>query len=157
MYSDDVCILLIALFAPLILVFLSGINGFKRRERSIREFYYILREKYPRSYVQQNKILKFVRKCFGMEIKGTIHWITCFLHYFQIVFAISPIFMLIIFLVKQSEQVIYTFLAIGIALPFGLFYILMEIFTMLQVIRCKKIKKTIPRYSKSEIYRWNRP
>ena len=75
----------------------------------------------------------------------------------QIVFAISPIFMLIIFLVKQSEQVIYTFLAIGIALPFGLFYILMEIFTMLQVIRCKKIKKTIPRYSKSEIYRWNRP
>ena len=137
---------------PLVLVFLSGINGFRRCEEYICNFYWPLREKYHRSYVKQNKTIKFVRKCFGMETKENIHWITCLLHYLQIIATISPVFMLVTFLFIPLKQTVIVFLIFGFSLPFGLCVILHWIFFSLQVLRCVKIRKTDPKHSKRKFY-----
>ena len=154
MYEDDVFILFLALIVPLFFALLLGGNGIKKSERSTREFYYILREKYPRHYVQQNKTVKFIRRLFKMDAKGKIHWMICLFHYLSIFLTISPLIMLIVFIFMQSMQVVYTFLVIGVSIPCGLYGFLYEIFNFSQACRCNKIKKTIPRYSTSEVYRW---
>ena len=146
--------LLLALILPPIVAFLYGINGLRRSEESIREFYWPLRDKFPREYVNQNRIIKIVRKWMRLKTTGTIHWSTCFFHYFQILLAISPSVMLIAFLITGSDQTVVLFLRFGFLWPLLLLALLDQVFIWIQVSRCKKIKKTDPKYANHEIYPW---
>ena len=152
MSFDTKDLLLIGIALPFVVVFLSGINGLKRQEKQISDFYWPLREKYPRSYVKQNKVIKFIRKCFGMQTKDNIHWMTCVLHYLQLISVISPIFMLITFLFVPLEEIVVAFLVFGFSFPFGLLVILAALFYSLQTWRCVGIKKKDPKHSKREFY-----
>lgn len=141
MTSDTFVAFLIALIVPMIIVFLSGINGLRRSDERLRENYWRLREKYPRSYVKQSREIKFVRKCFQMETKEKIHWVECIVHYLQIVVALQPLFMLVTFIFVPTKEVAFLFLIFGFCIPFGVSVILYETFFAVQTIRGVRIRK----------------
>lgn len=151
MTLDMSILLILGLIMPVALFFLFGINGLSRSEKIIRGFYWVLRDKYPRSYIQQNKIIRRIRKCFGLKTKGSIHWVTCLVHYIQLFVLLSPIFMLITLCFIPKETVIIMFLFIAVFIPFVSCVILHGVFTFLQILRCEKIKKTNPKYSKHNL------
>ena len=152
MASNILWLLLVGIPIPFVLFFFAGIFSLKRKENEIREFYWALREKYFHSYIKQNKIIKFIRKCLGLETKKHIHWITCLLHYIQIVTFISTILVMVVLLFVPREDLIGILWLIGIAVPFGVFFILLGIFHFLQLLRCEIIKKKDPKYSKREFH-----
>ena len=152
MNSEDLWMILAGIILPFVAIFLSGVS-IKRHEKCISSFYWALREKFARSYLKQNKVIKFVRKRLGMDADESVHWIICFFHYLQIVMVISPILILILSLFVQLEKSIVICFIIGLG-PYGFICITNEIFTVIQVQRCKKIKKINPKYSKSDFYDW---
>ena len=143
-------LLLLSIIFPHVIFFLLALNGLNLRgfEESTRDFYWPLRDKFPREYVEQNKIIKTVRKWMAMKTKGTIHWMVCVMHYLHICMAIFPIFTLIVFCIIPIEQAIVYLLML---LPFGMIAILREVYIWQQYARCKKIKKTDPKYAKHDI------
>ena len=142
MTIDTLDCFLMALIVPIVVVFLSGMNGFRRSDERLRENYWKLREKYPRSYVKQNRVVKFVRKYFlQVETKEKIHWVECIVHYLQIVATLSPIFMLITFIFIPTKEVALLFLIFGFCIPYGASVILYELYFALQCIRGIRIRK----------------
>ena len=143
-------LLLLSITFPYVICFLLTLNGLRLRgfEESIRDFYWPLRDKFPREYVEQDKIIKTVRKWMALKTSGTIHWMVCVMHYLHILMTIFPIFTLIVFCIIPIEQAIVYFLML---LPFGMIAILREVYIWQQYARCKKIKKTDPKYAKHDI------
>ena len=141
---------LLSIIFPYVIFFLLALNGLNLRgfEESTRDFYWALRDKFPREYVEQNKIIKTVRKWMAMKTKGTIHWMVCVMHYLHIFMTIFPIFTLIVFCIIPTEQTVILFLMLS---PFGMIVILRELYVWQQYARCKKIKKTDPKYAKHDI------
>ena len=143
-------LLLLSIIFPYVIFFLLALNGLNLRgfEESIRDFYWPLRDKFPREYVEQNKVIKTVRKWMAMKTKGTIHWMVCAMHYLHICMTIFPILTLIVFCIIPMEQAIVYLLML---FPFGMIAILREVYIWQQYARCKKIKKTDPKYAKHDI------
>ena len=125
-------------------------------ELTIREFYYPLRVKYPNSYVRQNKVTKFVRKCTKLKDSRSIHWTIYAIHHIQLLFVILPFTLLPILLIFLSTQeAISWYAVVGFWIPGGLFLALNMIHLFSQCSKCKKIKKTDPRYSKRDFNQRN--
>ena len=147
---DEVAVwtLLITLFGPVVVFFLFGINGLRRFEDYFSNFYWTFRHAYPHSYVKQDKIIKIVRKCFGMQTKNPIHWMTCFLHYLQVAMLVSPIVMLIVFAFVPTEKIVSAFFLFGFILPAGLCGVLMYVLYVVQYFRSIKLDREGRRNSK---------
>ena len=142
-----------SIVSPFILFLVSGIL-IKRHEKCLREFYWVLREKFVYSYIRQNRIVRLLRKCFKMQTEGTIHWLVFVYHFIQIAMAISPIYMILMSLFLSLEETIILCLIIEHGL-FGLFWVSIEIFTILQMLRCERIKKKNPEHSTRRLYPWH--
>lgn len=153
MSSEDIWLALLSFILPFVLFFFSS-TVIKRHENCIDAFYCALREEYSGSYIKQNKPVSFLRKCYGLDIRGTIHWMIGFFHYLQIYMVSSPILMLLSSLFLPLNKVIIMCLIFGQAVPYALISINCEVLTLLQVHRCRRIKKTNPKYSKREIKPW---
>ena len=138
MFPMNALMFLVVFFATRVLIY--------RNEYFVWEFYWGLSEKYARSYVKPNKVVKFVRKCFGLETKRKLHWVICLFHYLQIAMAISPIFMLPVLICIPLEYAFTLCMFIGFA-PFALMFLINIPFFILQWIRCEILKKTNPMYA----------
>ena len=138
------------IFVFLILFFISR-NIIFHHENFVREFYWALSEKYCHSYFTPNKVIKFVRRRFGLRTKRKLHWVVCFYHYLQIAMAISPAFMLIVHIFIPPEYAHLLSFLIGV-FPFWLMFIIHIPFALLQWIRCEIIKKTNPLYANREFH-----
>ena len=146
----------IAIIMFLLLLFVIASAVFiKRHEKCISSFYWVLREKYPKSYVKQNIIVRLVRKCFRLTTEDTLHWMLALCHFFAVLAVASPLCVpVMLFFVP-----IKTALAIGIMIMcglFGVFIFSMEIFTICQMFRCEKIKKKYPEHRTRRLYPWHR-
>lgn len=148
-YTAETSLLLF--IGPFILVWQSQ-RVRKGHERSVREFYTALRKKYVHSYVRQNRLIKFIRKPFGMKTDGTIHWLTAFSHYLQIMMLFGPVLLLILPLFLPAKITFGICGAITMG-PLCLIGLITIPFDILQLCRCKKIKKTNPVYSKCKLHR----
>ena len=135
-----------------VMFFLSGVV-IRHHEKCIRSFYWPLREKFPRSYVNQSKIVRIVRSLFKIDTQGSIHWLIRLCHYFQLSSLIAPILMLILPLFLPMERFIVLCFMIGWG-PFVLISLIDGPFLIVQVAKCKKIKKENPKYSKKDFYDW---
>ena len=134
---------------PYVSVFAIGRRNNAGLETYLRNFYKPLAEKYPRSYVRQNKALKVLRKWLKMDTTRYIHWMTCVIHYIHMVVMILPILSLIVFLFVPTPAVIVAFCVGALCLlAFDSFFVWGLFF--LQHSRCRKIKKNDPRYSETE-------
>ena len=144
----------LAILGPIFYILFSGII-IKRHENCLREFYFVLREKHPKFYVKQNKVTKSIRKLFKIKTDGTIHLLVAIFHYEQIGMLLSPLYMLIalIFLPIERSAVIAI---VAANLLFVSFFVTIEIFTLIEMIRCERIKKKHPEHSKKTLYRWTR-
>lgn len=145
MSSEDKGLVLLGIILPFVAFFLAG-SLIRRHERYLSDFYWALRETFPRKYVKQNKLIKFVRKRLGLETKNSIHWLICLFHYFQIVMVVSPIFTSFLYLFIPVGNAIVISYVIGLG-PYGVISIMDDILMLIQVQRCKKIKKTNSIYS----------
>ena len=155
MYVENIGVgLVVSLIAPLIFFFISGILV-KKHEKCISSFYWVLREKYARSYVNQNAVVRLVRKCFKMELEGTVHWLISLLHLLQAATLLSPLYLLIMLLYLPLKNAIAICIFISLALSAPI-VILIEVFTLLQMIRCERIKKKYPEHSTRQLYPWRR-
>ena len=132
----EMCVMLLYFF----MLIQSGI-AIKRNENAFREFDFPLREKYKCSYIRPDKVVCFVRKCYGLNKCNRVHRITCVLHYLQIVMVVSPVFLLPAFVFVPLEKVGFVCLLITLA-PCALFVYVLVIFSIFQYFRCLKIKKT---------------
>ena len=151
MNSDDMLfMILVCLFAPILLAFYSGVL-IKRHEKSVSAFDYLLREKYPRSYVKPNKVVKFIRKCCGIKTKKNVYWVHCIYNYLQIVMAVSPVIMIILFFFLPFEDVTFISLIIGLV-PFAFIVFLDIISLFAQWHKCDKIKKSDSKYANLEYH-----
>ena len=144
----------LAIWGPIFYILFSGII-IKRHENCLREFYFVLREKHPKFYVKQNKVTKSIRQLFKIKTDGTIHLLVAIFHYEQIGMLLSPLYMLIalIFLPIERSAVIAI---VAANLLFVSFFVTIEIFTLIEMIRCEIIKKKCPEHSQKTLYRWTR-
>ena len=115
----------------------------------------VLREKHPKFYVKQNKVTKAIRRFFKIKADGTIHFLVAIFHYEQIGMLLSPLYMLIALIFLPTEKAVIIALVTSQAL-FVLFWITIEIFTLVEMIRCEIIKKKCPEHSQKTLYRWTR-
>ncbi len=150
MNSNDAYLVLI----PLVLFFFVGVM-IRRHERSIRNFYWMLREASPKSYVKQNKIIRLIRKLFGLKTDGSIHRMICLYHAIQIFTLFSPMGRLFVPLFVPPEYV-STVCCLIMVIPVALCFITYDVFTVIQHAKCKKIQKKYPAYAKIELYRWRK-
>ena len=143
-------LLLLSITFSYVVFFILALKGLNLRsfEEATRDFYWALRDKFPREYVEQNKIIKTVRKWMVLKTNGTIHWIVYVMHYLHIFMTIFPIFTLIVFCIIPTEQTVGLLLMLS---PLGMIVILREVYIWWQYARCKKIKKTDPQYAKHDI------
>ena len=130
--------LLITLFGPIIIFFLFGINGLGRFENRFDRYHHTFRHARPNSYVKQNKTIRLVRNCLGMQTKTPVHWLIFLLHYLQIAMLISPIVMLIVFAFLPNQAVVNAFLVFGFALPTGLCGVML--YTLYVVLYFRSVK-----------------
>ena len=137
---------------PLVMSILAGLV-IRRFERIVSPFYWALKKKYPRSYVKQNKTVKVIRKCQGMETRNDIHWLFCVFHHLQLVMIVSPILRPILPLVLPTDAAIVTYYAIGLG-PFGVIALVGSGSSFVQAVRCQRIKKKDPRYARTDLYHW---
>lgn len=142
---------LFIIFFPFIAFWCTGIFLF-RTERLVGNFYWPLREYYPRSYVKQSPLISSLRKKFKMDSTGTIHWFICLMHYFQLVMLTLPPISLLLFLILTKEWA----MRICIMIPLMSFMVTVGgmgyIFTLSQCIKCSKIRKRNPKYSKLKFW-----
>ena len=152
MPNDSYWIFFIFIFLPFFMFYGTCVT-IRRREDAVSCFYWPLRKKYPRSYVKQHKIVKSIRKRFGLDTKGTIHWMHCLYHYLQLVMLISPILLLVLFLFMPPLKAVLIsgIFAFG---PIVFIALSSDILMIVLALRCEKIKKTEPEYSKCKISYW---
>ncbi len=125
----------------------------KRIERALAEFYHPLRNAHPKEYVKQSRAVKFIRKHTGLSDYDNIHWAYSVLHYLQIILVLgTPVVLSSGFFTTVKEAAnIYLVFWLTVTLAFSFFA---EGFAFVQAIRCRKIKKTDPKYAKCEVHRW---
>lgn len=150
---DFVELCMILVIAPFVVIF-SSRYMIKQDEDIIRAFYVPLRKKYTHSYIKQNKLIQIIRKRLRLYTDGTIHWMISVCHYLQLVMAVVPILVLPLMLFMPIINVFLIYSIVGLG-PIGLIVFIESAFRVLQVQRCKKIKKTDPKYSKCEIHHWS--
>ena len=121
----------------------------QRIERQIVSFYWVLREKYPHSYVRQTKPVRTLRKLFRMENTGTIHWVIGLFHYLQMIILLAPVIALLSFAFYSKSFNISCIVIV--LLPFGMMCIIGPIHTAIQCYKCKRIRKTNTKYSKRRL------
>lgn len=122
----------------------------RRQEQVVSGFQGALEAKFPRSYVRQNKVIKWIRKRLGLEVNRNIHWISCLFHYLQIIMVIAPVLSLLLLLFLPLDTVIVILWIVGAGM-FGLAVFTYPPFALLQIRRCKKIKKADPEKAKRDI------
>lgn len=137
--------ILFGMIASLYMFFRAGYL-MNRHEKCLRNFRVALREKYPRSYVKQNKVIKFIRKKYGMDTKRTIHWISWFLYHLQFVIAVPSVLALFLLLFFSPETVAIIVWAVS-AGTFGFLAVVNETLMLVQVARCNRMRKKDPLYS----------
>lgn len=152
MTRDEIIYELIAIFSPFINFFLLKVLNL-RAERVVCEFYSALKEKNPRSYLTQNKLIKTIRKFSGMNTKWKIHWVHCIGNYLQLIAVITPLILLILHLVYCINGIVYIMFDFC-GLVIVLWGVFIGIFTLCLCFRCKKIKKNNPKYSHCELREW---
>lgn len=144
--------LMVILFFQLIFI---GIEV-KRFERYLSDFRWALRETYPKSYFKQIALIRFVRKLFKADIKISLHWMTVLYHCYQLLALIVLIITFLASLFMPAEYFdaadFYAIKNLKFALlPFGVICIAEYIFLLVQYNKCKKIRKTNPKYSKCKL------
>lgn len=142
------------IIALVVSLFLTGVI-IRRSEKCVSSFYYPLREKYPRSYVRQNKIIRFIRTIYKMDTNSSIHWMYCVFHYLQIITIPLSVFVLLIMLIIPSCISVEKTVSISMAASLGHFGLISmgdQMLTCVEVSKCKKIKKENPKYAKRDFY-----
>ena len=123
----------------------------RRADKYYSSFYKPLREKYPRSYVRQNRVLKAFRKRFKMDTTSRVHWAGCAVHYLQMIMIFSSLLPLIAFLSACSIEVVSVLFWVGWLCPHILSRIFYWIFMLSQYYKCLKIQETDRRYATIEL------
>ena len=154
MYPNDCFIILQYVVCLAASLFFSGVV-IKRLEKAVSEFSYALREKYKRTYVKQNKIIKFIRGIYKMDTSLSIHWMHCVFHYLQLVAVFLSASLFVLFLIIYSRVSFQTamLICIGISVGhFGIIAIFGRILLCVEIFKCNKIKKENPKYAKCDFY-----
>jgi hypothetical protein len=153
MDSEVLLIVLFMLLLPYGALWRS-IGLIKRHEDAFMAFYYPLREKRPRSYVKQNKVITYVRRKIRMDTDDTIHWVICFCHYMQIYCVFAPVWMLFLLIFLPLSDALLISWVFGDGVPLVTFFLWIDGLSFLLDIRCQIIKKKDPKYAKREIKFW---
>ncbi len=131
----------------IVLFYLVG-NTIKRSELLTIEF--PLRMFYPKGYIKQNRVLKFIRSRNKLKTNVDIHWMYYVFHYLQGSLLIVDLVFFLPYFRITIEQTVFIFGILEVAISCCLF-IIMHTFCVIQAHRCNKIKKTNPEYSKCEL------
>lgn len=125
----------------------------KRIEKALRQFYLPLKDGHPNEYVKQSISIRLIRSHTGLSNYDRIHWVYCVLHYIQIALVLgTPVVLLLRFFMPLEVSIkAYILFWMTLVIVFSLFA---DIFACVQATRCSKIRKTNPKYSKCEVYRW---
>lgn len=152
MNDIDIIFGLLGILSPFISFYLLNVVNF-RAERVVCEFRFALQEKYPRSYVNQTKIIKKVRRICRMGIKEKIHWAHSLGNYLQLFVLFMPGILLVLFILLDVNRIFYKicFFCFNVLVAWSIF---VQIFTLILCFICKKIKKTNPKYSKCGLRDW---
>jgi len=148
MNSDDIYILFFALVVP-VLIFFGLSRTIRLKEKEISCFYIALKEYYPGSYVEQNKIIKRFRKALKMSTTIKIHWVVRVYHYLQILSIVCYFASQLAFLFFDAFTASLVSLIISVA-PCVIALFWQTWFYLLQYIRGNRIKKTDPRFKKCD-------
>lgn len=152
MDNNELMYSLLAIFSPLIAFFLLKIINF-RAERVVCEFNVALKENSPRSYVTQRKLIKVVRRFSGLITGGKIYWAHYVGNYLQCIVVIFPLFLFLLHLLFGINEVVFKILNFCVII-LVLWSFFISIVTVRLCFRCKKIKKTNPKYSNCELKDW---
>ncbi len=153
MSAEEFEMIVICIITAIIMLFLSGVE-IRRSEKCVSRFYYALREKYPRNYVNQNKIIKRIRTIYKMNTNITIHWMYCIFHYIQIIALILPVLLVVLMLILPSfslKKALFIYFRLSIY-HFALISLLEKVLRCIECSKCKKIKKENPKYAKIDFY-----
>ena len=146
MNSDEIYMLVFALVVP-VLIFFGLSRTIRLKEEEISCFYIALKEYYPGSYVEQNKIIKRFRKALKMSTTIKIHWVVCVYHYLQILSIVCYFVSRLTFLFFDAFTASLVSLIISVE-PCVIALFWQTWFYLLQYIRGNRIKKTDPRFKK---------
>ena len=155
MISEDMILPFMILLCAYPLLFYNTGIAIKHHEVTVVRFYWALREKYPRSYIKQTRPVSYIRRRFGMDHKGTIHWMICVFHYLQFLALPAPIIGVVLYFVFPWEHSIAIVFTIGF-FPLTAILIIGKAFAFVQYARCNRIKKKDLRYAKAELIYHNR-
>ena len=155
MMNIETSVVLTMIFSPYLILWRSAAFT-KRHEESFKGFYKPLREKYPRSYHEQNDVIAFVREISRMNTRDTVHWVVCFCHYTQIYYALAPIWMLFLVIFLPFNDAITICIPFGHMLPNIILCFWLDGFSILLYIRCRKIQKQNPKYANVKIPYWGK-
>lgn len=156
MISNPISFVLTYIFGSVVALFLTGVI-ISRSEKCVSDFYLPLREKYPKSYFKQNKIIKFVRNFYKMDTQSTIHWGYCIYHYIQLTAATSLPIIMMLSLFFHTLIPYKKVISIGLLILWGHFGVIAltdYLLLLVETSKCKKIKKENPKYAKKDFYNW---
>ena len=138
-----------------LLQFYLGVLSIRRLEKLYIKFRVPLREGHPKEYFKQNKLIKYIRKRLKLSTYDTLHYSIIILHYVHLVETFTPLcmFLLGVSVVASVSQM---------ALYFGVLYLeavvsglIWNTHAIVKEFRCRKIRKTNPKYSKYSVNeRW---
>jgi len=146
MNSDDMYMLVLAFFVP-VLMFFGLARTIRRKEKDTSDFYIALKEYYTRSYLEKNKTIKRFRKALKMSTTIKIHWVECVYHYLQILSIVFYFASRLAFLFFDVFTASLASLMISVA-PCVIALFWETWFYFLQYIRGNRIKKTDPRFKR---------
>ena len=104
MNQNDIMYNLFSVFLSFITFFILKVLNC-RSEWVVCEFYVALKEKNPRCYVTQRKLVKVVRKFSGLATDMKIHWVYCLGNYLQFIVMISPLILFLFYLIYNSNEI----------------------------------------------------
>jgi hypothetical protein len=156
MFSNPISFVLTYIIGSVVALFLTGVI-IKRSQKCVSAFYSPLREKYPKSYFKQNKIIKFIRNFYKMDTQSTIHWGYCIYHYIQLTSATSLPIIMILSLFFHTLIPYEKVISIGFLIScghFGVIALTDDLLLLVETSKCKKIKKENAKYAKKDFYNW---
>ena len=156
MFSNPIVFALTYIFGSVVALFLTGVI-ISRSEKCVSAFYLPLREKYPKSYFKQNKTIKFIRNFYKMDTQSTIYWGYCIYHYIQLAVAVSLPVIIILSLFFHTLIPYEKIISIGLLISWGHFGVIaltIDLLLLVEIFKCKKIKKENPEYAKKDFYNW---
>ena len=136
--------MVICILVSLYFFYCAG-SKIRRAEKIYMKFRVPLREGHPKEYLKQNKFIKFIRKLSKLSTYDTLHYSIIILHYIQFVILCTPLCLCLFgFSVFESEMMYF----IAIALESLIFMLVWDTHLAVKEFRCRKIRKTNPKYSK---------